>query len=254
MIAQDIPAMIRERVCAEIQVKDTGNRLAIALPLTFGDGDTCRLYVTPEADGTYTVTDGGLVLATAFSEGVDLLSEGYSERIANLMELHGASERARELRTTVRVSDLGDAIFSMTQACLEIAKLSEVPPELAPKRRAFAQRFNRVVERTVPSAVKGWRDETRDPKKIYLIDYGTPDGSWLINGAGSLAKSWKSAAAIQHYRLTELDFKSVFAYTESVGSNPKAIEVLADNSDFRFSLDTERPRFRAFLRRNVART
>jgi hypothetical protein len=256
MTASELSKLIREQMCSEIRVKAlAGGNLAVATPLTFGDGDSCRLFVRPEPDGKLTITDGGHVLALAGMEGVDLLSEGHVDRFRRLAAFYGAEENGGELRITADVAGMGDALFSLTQACLELARLVEFPPESSPKKKAFTKRFTKSVEASVPKnrLTKNWFDGTSDPKGIYKADYRVDGGRvpWFVMGAGSPAKTWKSASTIQHYRGTSQSVQTVFAFSESVKDDAPAFAVLIDNANYRFMLPNERKAFDEFLRDQV---
>jgi hypothetical protein len=254
MVTADFARLIREHICAEVSIsKVASDRFSVGMPLTFGDGDSCRIMVTAEPSGEFLLSDGGFVSASALVDGVDLLSSGHEERFRRVAAFYGVKELSGELRMQANSDDIGDAVFAFTQACLEVAKLSELTREVARKSRAFTARFRKIVEVALRASPfnRNWHDESRDPRGIYIADYRLPkdDFDWLIFGAGSPGKCWKSASTVQHYKFTKLKLKTVFAYSASAERNQDAFAVLADNADHRFSMETERGKLRSFLKR-----
>lgn len=251
MIAQDLSSIIQSQICDEIRVAVSGDRVAVSMPLTFGDGDACRLFVSQREDGTLTITDDGLVVAVASGQGIDLLSPGYATRFEQLAQFFGANAVNRELQIQSNRSDVGDAIFCLTQACLELSKLGDTP-----ERKKRGQNFNANFAKLTEEAFgdepfeKNWHHPEYDPKSIYQVDYQrvVEDVNWLVYGIGSVAKCWKASATIQHYKLKNLTLRSVVAYGKTVQKDQAMLEVLADNAEYKFSMDTERVKYAKFLR------
>ncbi len=185
-------------------------------------------------------------------DGVDLLGPGRAERFRVVADFYGVKERSGELRMQATTDDLGDAVFVFTQACIELARLSELPRESSRRTRAFTVKFRKVVEKSLDDErlEKHWHDPKRDPQGIYVADYRfAEDGlDWLIFGAGSAAKCWKASSTVQHYKFKELQFKTVFAYSKSAAKRGDAFAVMADNADYKFSIESERRDLRQFLR------
>lgn len=252
MIAQELSSIIQSQICDEIRVSPKGNRVSVSMPLTFGDGDSCSLFVSQDEDGSLTITDDGLVVAVASGQGIDLLSSGYATRFNQLAAFFGASAIKSELQIKSSRSDVGDAIFSLAQACLELSKLGELTPETKKRGKSFNAAVSRLIEEALGDNRfdKNWHHPQLDPKSIYQVDYRceVEQTNWLIYGIGSDSKCWKASSAIQHYQLKGLPVKSVVAYGKTVLENPSLLDVLADNSEHKFSLETERIKFTKFLK------
>lgn len=254
MIATDYANLIRERICSEISISPVNDsRFSVGIPLLYGDGDSCRIFVTAGAGGEYLLRDGGFVLSSSAIDGVDLLARGHVDRFRRISEFYGVKEINGELTMDADSNDLGDAVFVFTQACLELSRLGELPREVSRKAKAFNVRFRRDVEQSAEVArlERRWHDPSRDKAGVYRVDYRilAEDVNWLVFGTGTASKVWKAASAVQHYKFKKLAMRTVFAYGESAERNSEAFAMLADNADAKFSMQTERQRFRDFLRR-----
>lgn len=256
MIAKELQNVIREEVGKKVSFRVlSDNRLGVALPLTFGDGDTCEVIIEAEDDGTCTLSDDGYVLALGRTMGVGLRSTGYADRFNRLAAFYGAESQSGALKLTSTVANLGDSIFALTQACLELARLIDAPPEGKRKARAFSKKFRKLITATIPSERLStrWHDQEADPEGIYPVDYRVESKgqNWLIFGASSPLKCWKGTTTVQHYKLKDLPMKSLFAYGGAVGTDQSAIGVVNDNADYVFSLESQRNELEKFLRKHV---
>lgn len=256
MIAAEVQKLIREQIAGEVAFRPFGeDRLGVSLPFTFGDGDACEVVVSNGNGDAWTISDEGYVVALAKMQGINLLSTGYANKFRELASFYGAEEHNGEVQMRTTKQRLGDSLFLFIQACLELARLMDREPDRKKRKKEFARRFSRAVEKSLPAdkLSRRWFDESRDPKGIYRADYRVlSDGvNWLIYGAGSAGKVWKAASAVQHYRLTKLPLETIFAYGKSAMGDDAAFEVMADNANHRFSIETDRLAFQRFLKSHV---
>jgi hypothetical protein len=179
MIASNFEQYIHDQVASRIGIHAAGqDRVAVDIPLSFPDGDQCRAYVSRSEDGRWRVSDGGAtVMRAAYAADVDVLGKGYADRFKQIVQLYGLSEIQGELAASAE-NDLGDAVFSIAQAAIEIVHLASLPKERvqAPKS-LFTATLSRIVTSAIHAAhgkatvEPNWHSESYDPEELYPVDY-----------------------------------------------------------------------------------
>jgi len=132
MIAENLPEKIRSQLADAISIEKEGRAaIAIGMPFVFGDGDPCEFRLTRARGGGGWVIDdeGGTIRRSAY-HGPDLLTSGHVERLNRIAEFHGLTQNDGVLAMSVEGEEIADAIYSFTQACLEIINLSKMPKDL----------------------------------------------------------------------------------------------------------------------------
>ena len=124
----DLKYEIHEKIVSKIEVNEDGvNCFKVDIPLSFGDGDQCRFYISKTTDG-WLVSDGGsTIMRASFAGDVDVLDEAHIDRFKQIITLYGISESNGELTATAPVGnfDLGDVVFGFAQAAIEIVELGD---------------------------------------------------------------------------------------------------------------------------------
>ena len=256
MIAPSLTQIIQKQLCTEIQVSSQDGRIAISFPLIFGDGDACELFVEEDENGSLCLTDDGIVHAVAASQGVDLTLPGYSKRLQKMAAFYGAREHLSEIKIDVTQDRIGDAAFSLAQACLDLSRLAYLPPEKEspPKKSVgFGTGLTKLIQSSLGKLPfeSDWHHPTLDAKSRYHVDYcvHTAEREHLLFGIGTEAKWWKSLASIQHYQIGNLNMETVVVYSKEVGKkHPTFMELMIENASRSFSFDTEKPMLKRYLK------
>jgi hypothetical protein len=131
MVSSDIVTLLRRQIADGLQIEQEGReRVAVYTPFMYQDGDHCSFAVVRDAAraGWY-LTDEGEVLAHASYSGVNLLARDRVSRFRDTTRFYGVREHRGELTLAVQNEAFGEAIFSFTQACLDIVQLTKLPPE-----------------------------------------------------------------------------------------------------------------------------
>jgi hypothetical protein len=131
MVSADVVALMRRQVTEGLQIEqEDRERIAVYTPFMYQDGDHCSFAVVRDsANATWHLTDEGEVLAHASYSGVDLLASDRVSRFRETTKFYGLKERRGELTLLVENESFGEALFSFTQACLDIVQLTKLPPE-----------------------------------------------------------------------------------------------------------------------------
>jgi len=231
MIAQTIQQQIRAQVSDRVAFRQIGgDKIGVALPLTYGDGDFCEVILKNRGENQWTLSDDGHIIALGMTQDIDLLSNSYKEHYEALAKFYGAEPAEGELRLDATTENLGDAIFTLSQACLEVAKVIDIKPDKERRINSFRKKFASVVESCAKDAelVKSWYDKHRDPEGLYRADYliASPkksvESGLLLFGVGTSDKAWRSVATIQHLSLTHVEnrYSTLVAYSERMEESP----------------------------------
>lgn len=220
MIAPNFVEFIREQVAGRIGVKAIGDRIAVDIPLAFPDGDECRVFVSRSDDGKWIATDGGsTIMRASYSGAVNVLGRGYAARFRQLLNLYGLSEDKGLLKTSDE-REIGDAVFTIAQACMDVVHLANTPKEKKPR---VESNFEKKLSRIVADAAKAgrihryWHDAEHDPNARYPVTYrvdsnGPSQKSLLIFGANSKLNCMHSTMASLFLNPWRKDCNSVAVY------------------------------------------
>ena len=125
----DLKSEIHEKISNKIEV-NVGminpfreKCFKVDIPLSFGDGDQCRFFISKTTDG-WLVSDGGsTIMRASFAGDVDVLDEAHIDRFKQIITFYGISESDGELTALAPDFDLGDVVFGFAQAAIEIVQL-----------------------------------------------------------------------------------------------------------------------------------
>ena len=251
MITVDEASSIHSKLCEEIRVNAVGEHVfEIDMPLTFGDGDACRIQIQ-KTDDNYLLCDSGKVFAIAAMQGVNLQSASFESQRHRLLQFYGATETEGQLTMSVDRASLGDAVFGFAQACTEIFQLSRIRDNPRRSTKSVKSELLALISTTVLPAInveQDWHDESLDHADVYPVDFRlTGRSEWFFFGAGSVSSCWRSAATVLKYRNKGSRARTVYAYSESVKANPHAFAALKDTADDFFSVELEQNGLRELL-------
>lgn len=174
MIAPNIAHRIHESVAAQIRVRDAGTGLfAVDVPLAFPDGDQCEVLVSENDDGTWCVRDAGAtVMRASYAADVDVLSAGYKDRFHKIAEFYRLKEHDGEM-IREGADDVGDAVFAIAQASLDVVNLARTRSEKSPpKKSKFMEELTTIVVRaTGARAVPDWCNTDIDPSRLWRVAF-----------------------------------------------------------------------------------
>jgi hypothetical protein len=175
MIALSDIERLRDQVGRKIDVRAINDHeFAIDVPLAFPDGDQCRVYVSKLPDAKWSVSDGGsAVMRASYASSVDVMGKGHADRFRQIVRFYGLTEAEGELRSVV-VGDIGDAVFTIAQASLDIVHLARLPKEKKPRKKAaYRKALDRIITSTIPTGayVHRWHDAATDPDGLYPVAY-----------------------------------------------------------------------------------
>ena len=129
MIVDNLTETIREQLASNIVVEpEDGNALSISMPFVFEDGDPCAFRLIKTGRKWALDDEGGTIRRASFG-GADLLVPGHIERLHKITGFYGLKEQQGVLSLPVVGKGFSDAIYSFTQACLEIVNLAKLPKE-----------------------------------------------------------------------------------------------------------------------------
>lgn len=260
MIALDVIQAVRDQVADELQFEEeSSDRIAVYTPFMYADGDRCWYVLARDPDsGLWHLSDEGDVLAHASYQGVDLLSEGHRSRFRSMIEFYGLDELNGQLLYPIKdSSQLGDAFFTFSQACLDIGSLAKLPAECKKiKGGAAIHTIAELIATAVPSAhyVRNWHHPEHDPQKIYGVDCrieGRRRPLYMF-GIRSEIKCFKTTITCLHYMRANDDFESIAVFENEEAISDSAKLPVADAVSVKFSATEEQDEIRDFLRDRVA--
>jgi hypothetical protein len=131
MTPSEIVSLMRQQVTDGLQIEqEDQERIVVYTPFMYQDGDHCSFIVAHDTvRAIWYLTDEGEVLTHASYSGVNLLASDRASRFRETVEFYGVKERRGELVLPVEETSFGDALFTFTQACLDIVQLTKLPPE-----------------------------------------------------------------------------------------------------------------------------
>lgn len=234
MIAPQFEQYIHEQVANRIGIHPAGDdRFAVDIPLSFPDGDQCRTFVSRSDDGRWRVSDGGAtVMRASYAADVDVLGKGHAERFHQIVKLYGLSETNGELAASVE-TDLGDAVFSMAQAAIEIVHLSSLPKEKSPPTHS---KFSATLGSIVKAAIRAsnskarveeqWHAQSYDTDILYPVSYRIDPEKrtslpLFVFGANSPITCIHSTMSCLFHKLHKSKFRGVAIY-KSANDLPNA--------------------------------
>lgn len=220
MIAPTIIDEIRRHVCNSIGVNEVEQGLiAVDIPITFPDGDQCRVYVSQDETGAWSVTDAGdAVMRASYQGSVDVLGKGYVERFRQITDLYGISEDMGEL-SIVSDGDIGQAVFSVAQATIDIISLARTRKDKPENVKSdFEKKLHDVVFESVPNAriTQNWNDDEHDPDKLYPVTYRIENKTvsekpLFVFGANTKSQCMHATMSCLFHK-TKVGFRSIAIY------------------------------------------
>lgn len=258
MISATITHRIREQLAnrIEIESKDRDSCI-INMPFVFDDGDPCGFMLTKGSDDTWYLSDKGVTARRASYIGADLLAPGHVERFRSIVGFYGMTEENGALLLPVRHDDFSDAIFTFTQACLEMVNLAKMPKERSETVKTdFSKRLAKLVESAIPEnhRVAHWHHPTLDPEHVYPVDYWIKGKSrdLYLFGVSNPMHAARATIACYHYKRSKADFKSVAIYDHEEKLSPRDTVPLNEIVDKRFPRVNERRSIQEYLTTEAA--
>jgi hypothetical protein len=206
MIAFEVAHQIREQLASQIDVEGIGpDRIAIHMPLIYDDGDNCSVYAVRRDDGKWIITDDGDAMRRAADAGIDLRKAGYAERLESLIEFYGVEQNAGALGLSVQGEEFSEAVFTLTQTCLEATWLSKMQRMARRQSRAikFTHKLDRIIDKAIEAehVERNWHDPEHDPRALYPVDYritGRNRQLFLFGVATDLACTQATISCLHH--------------------------------------------------------
>jgi hypothetical protein len=237
MIAPNVEQQIRELVAAQIGVSATDDgSYAVDVPLVFPDGDQCRVYVSPLSGARWSVRDGGSsVMRASYAENVDVLAAGHGERFHKLLAFRRLTEEDGEIVCT-NVENLGEAVFAMAQASIDVVQLAKTPKAKIPEKAAnFRAALSRVVTRAVGSrgVAPDWYNESIDPKRRYPVTLRieAPSKPLFVFGADSRTTCMHATMSCLFHKMNQYSFTAIAVYESEAAiakSESERLDALVD--------------------------
>lgn len=120
-------------------------RVLVALPHTFADGDTLEVLVTVRDDRAV-VSDFGATCSRLDQVGVDLAGEGVSAAIVAVAKGYGVEHLGGELRAVGSATGVGELVLRLSDVMLQVDALRVLRRE--PRGARFATRLVEWLEHT----------------------------------------------------------------------------------------------------------
>lgn len=134
MECDGIMAALRAHLAERYECVAAGERYRITTPWKRPGGDLIDVYILPQADGTYVVSDLGESLGFLASMGFDPRAGSNSAYVLNRIPFKYGVELRKEgaLRKHVTEGDLADAIHDVTEASLAVSHMLYLSRASAP--------------------------------------------------------------------------------------------------------------------------
>ena len=260
MATVDILKIIREQITAGIQVdREENDRIAVYTPFMYQDGDHCSFSVVHDpARSAWHLTDEGDVLTHASYSGINLLSKDRISSFRQTIKFYGIKERRGELFFPVSGEAFGEAIFSFSQACLDIVQLTKMPAERKERNTLdLREELRQLVAEVVPAARvdEKWYDDANDQEHVYPVDLRIQgkEAPLYIYAAVNDRHCLASAVSCLHHRFkSQLAFTSVAVFGDEELISRSARIPLLEAVTTHFSSKTDVDKIREFLLQNVA--
>lgn len=217
-----------DRIAERIKVTFHGDdRFSISTPFMFTDGDHCGFRVYKLPSGGWVISDKGGVITHAGYAGVDFSSAEYRENFKAITSFFGIVESDGELVIQVRGDEVGDAFFTLAQACIEVSRLTvvervevvrQVRESVARSSSERAEmskreRLGRFAVGLYPNAgwTRRWTDHEVDPAGLHQVDFHgeTRKGELFVFGAARKPDFINAALTTYFYRNRRRNFLSI---------------------------------------------
>jgi len=255
MIAADFPEKIRQQLANSVDISATEDGFSIYLPFVFDDGDPCGFSLGRSANGAWVLSDEGDTITRASYVGPDLLTKGYTERLHKITSFYGIEEERGELTLSVDEDNFSEAIYTFTQACLEVVNLAKTPRQKTTEKSNFAQKLGKIIERSLPSDIltPRWHHPEHDSERIHTVDYHIQGQSreWYLFGIPTQHSAMRATIACYHYKKANVDFESIAIYDKEESMSTKDTIPLNEIVDRHFPRIAERKTIVEFLEETV---
>lgn len=126
-LQQAMAARLHCHVAQQIQVNPAENgSFTVDIPLQYDDGDGVRLHVSREGESWRVDEDGDAAnRATNFACEEDLMAGKRGKLVRQIVELYGLTLENGGI-SKMSGGDIGDVIWTVAQAALEIARLNRL--------------------------------------------------------------------------------------------------------------------------------
>jgi hypothetical protein len=241
MISVTLAHQLQEQIAAEIAVEAiTNDQMVVYMPFVFDDGDRCSIYLSRLDEAQWKLTDHGDVIKRASYAGVDLLNANHAERFRTIASFYGVAENEGALDLVTDQEGLSDAVFAMTQTCMEATWLAKMPlfNRTLSESKKFPQRLTTLVEKAVPRhrITHNWHDPVADPHGVYRVDHRIEgrEKQLLLFGIGGPNSCMRATIACLYYKKEGLDFEGIAIYRNEEKLEKRYTEPLNDAVDKRF--------------------
>lgn len=231
---------IRANICEEIEIYYEGeNRIVIASPVSFDDGDSFNVILKKGERGWYFTDEGNTLMHLSYYELDKTL--GIDKRKENLDSLLFSEDIINdegEFKLSVENEDFGYNYFKFLQSLVKIVDLASFP---VTKRESIASIFGeefRHFMREVfeDKCVFDYKDRTKDVEGKYLVDCAVKSKVFLFFfGLYNDAKCRDATITCHMFREWNVNFIPIVIFEDQEKVNRKVLSRLTDIVDKQFS-------------------
>lgn len=215
MRLDEIAADFRSCLATEVELRPYGRGLQkIFTPFTLTDGDVVSVFLKKDGDRWAITDDGNTWMRLSYD--IDYRSPEIRERraaIARSISEFGIEDHDGELTIPVEDAEFGDALLSMIQGILKVAKAK------------FADEVRTLLRDVTPDnmAEFDWTDPERDPQRVYTVDCrieGRPSPLFVYALSGD-GKTRDATIALQRFQQWGVLFRvmAIFDRRKSIRSD-----------------------------------
>lgn len=167
---QELLNDFRKKVCDSIDLIQEGlDRFIVKTPFTFEDGDLLKVVLLREDNEWYLTDEGHTFMHISYDE-VDIEAKTRRRLLDQVLATYMVENKEGELRTQLRMDQMGDSLFSFLQALTKISDLTYMTREHV--RTLFLEEFKSYITETIPKerVIFGYIDQIHDPKGDYPVD------------------------------------------------------------------------------------
>ncbi len=254
MFSEDLNELMSNTLKANITVSKRGpNDYRVNLPFYFADGDIPKVILASEGNDSWSLTDEAHTFMYLSYHDIDVEDSPTREAILKkILSSHLIEEReGRIVMNNIATEDIGNALFTFTQALLKISDFALWKRERI--KSMFIENFRSVLSKSVGGRECLFNHIYRDidPSGAYPVDclvkgrHGTDVHVYAVN---SDIKASNSALSMYYYNQHKMTIPSCVVFDADISLGKKTFTRVSDVADKTLSsLEAIEPHMVVFL-------
>lgn len=239
MTIHDIEKDFRATVADTVRVAPEGlRRFRVFTPFVLTDGDHLSIVLKQDDGGWFFSDEGNSLMRLTYDVPERALHRGRRQTvIGSLTSMFGVENREGELVLRIADDQYGGALYSFSQALLQILDLSYLNQERG--RSKFASDFKELMTVAVPASqrVFDWTDSARDSGGNYPVDcrIDVPTRPLFVHALSSDRRTARATIVLHQFEKWQAPFQSLGIFENQEAIDRRVLARYTDVCDRMFS-------------------